>query len=79
MREIKSNFEIEKLDIRNEKCETDLMSEEAVGADNGMAEVRATMQAPEQDNGIGSSWHHMLHVRPELQCMDAAPMAAIAG
>ena len=31
------------------------MSEEAVGADNGMAEVRATMQAPEQDNGIGPS------------------------
>lgn len=55
------------------------MSKEAVGADNGMAKVRATMQAPEQDNGIGPSWHHMLHVRPELQCVDAAPVAAIAG
>ena len=31
------------------------MSKEAVGADNGMAKVRATMQAPEQDNGIGPS------------------------
>lgn len=71
------------LNLRYQKAvkhkETDLMTEKPVGSNNGMTQIRATMQAPQQHCWVGSSGDYMLHVRPELQRLHSSFVAPIAG
>lgn len=55
------------------------MAEEAVRPDDRMAQVRATMQAPQQDGRVGTAGDDMLHVRSEVERVDASSVTAIAG